>query len=546
MSRSTPQGEPHDWVTRAADDAIRHHEKSGASGPVTCSSGISPSGPIHLGNLREFLMPHFVADELRRRGVPVRHLHVWDDYDRFRKVPAGVDPSWAEHIGRPYTAVPDPWQCHATWSDHYKEPVRQALQALGVDMEEISQTERYRAGVYREEVLRAVRARKEIDDVLAKYRTRRTATEGVADEAGDHAAQEAEAMADSVANDDEGEAGAGTADVGYFPFKPYCRDCGRDTTTVTAYDDVTTELSYTCAYGDYHGTTNLTTENEGKLVWKADWPMRWAFEHVDFEPAGMDHATPGSSFTVGHDLVESIWDYPRPAWFGYGFVGFAGVQKMSSSAGGAPTAQDALRVLEPGILRWLYVRRQPKQTFDIDFGPEVVRLYDEWDALARKAADPTKRDVQVLAYERASSTQTAGPLPTPEVVVPFRMLSSVADVTAGSAEQISRIVGTMGHPHDSVEQLEPRLSRAMAWTEEFVPESERTTVRTEPDTVALEALSSQEREWLSLLLPGLQGELDLDRVTSLVYGVPKLALGMPLDAKPTDEVKADQTEFFRL
>src|ERR1043165_4336701 len=121
---STP---PTDWVTRAADDAIRH---AGEGKPVTVSSGISPSGPVHLGNLREFLTVHFVADELRRRGVPVRHLHVWDDYDRFRKVPRGVDASWAEHIGRPYTAVPDPWQCHATWSDHYKEPVRQALQAL--------------------------------------------------------------------------------------------------------------------------------------------------------------------------------------------------------------------------------------------------------------------------------------------------------------------------------------------------------------------------------------------------------------------------------
>jgi lysyl-tRNA synthetase class 1 len=546
MSRSTPQGEPHDWVTRAADDAIRHHEKTGASGPVTCSSGISPSGPIHLGNLREFLMPHFVADELRRRGVPVRHLHVWDDYDRFRRVPAGVDPSFAEHIGRPYTAVPDPWQCHATWSDHYKEPVRKALHALGVDMEEISQTERYRSGLYRDEVLRAVRHRKEIDDVLAKYRTKPAHPPVTPDEAGDHAAQEAVAMADSVANDDEGESGTGTTDVGYFPYKPYCRDCGRDTTTVTAYDDVTNELSYTCSYGDYHGRTDLATQDEGKLVWKADWPMRWAFEHVDFEPAGMDHATPGSSFTVGHELVESVWDYPRPAWFGYGFVGFAGVQKMSSSAGGAPTAEDALRVLEPGILRWLYVRRQPKQTFDIDFGPEVVRLYDEWDALARKAGDPSRRDVQVLAYERASATETAGPLPTPEVVVPFRMLASVADVTAGSAEQISRLIGSMGHPHDSVGQLEPRLSRAMAWTEEFVPASERTTVRTEPDTVAIEALSRQEREWLSLLLQGLQGELELERVTALVYGVPKLARGMSLDDAPTDEVKADQKEFFRL
>jgi lysyl-tRNA synthetase, class I len=393
-------------------------------------------------------------------------------------------------------------------------------------------------------VLRAVRHRGQIDTVLAAYRTKKVGARAEADETGDHAAQEAEAMAESVANDDEGEDAA--EGVGYFPFKPYCRDCGRDTTTVTAYDDDTSELAYTCAVCDYHGTTNLATQDEGKLVWKADWPMRWAFEHVDFEPAGMDHATPGSSFTVGHELVESVWDYPRPAWFGYGFVGFAGVQKMSSSAGGAPTAEDALRVLEPGILRWLYVRRQPKQTFDIDFGQEVVRLYDEWDALARKAADPDRRDVQVLAYERAAATQTAGPLPTPEVVVPFRTLSSVADVTAGSAEQISRIVGHMGHAHDSVDQLEPRLSRAMAWTEEFVPAADRTTVRTTPDAAAIEALAPQEREWLALLLQGLHGDLELESVTSLVYGVPKLARGMSLDEKPTDEVKADQKEFFRL
>ena len=535
--------DPSDWVTRAADDAVRHHERTGADGPVTCSSGISPSGPVHLGNLREFLMPHFVADELRRRGVPVRHLHVWDDYDRFRKVPRGVDPSYAEHIGRPLVAVPDPWGCHDSWSTHFKEPVLETFAALGAEVDTISQAERYRSGVYRDEVLRAVRHRAEIDAVLAQHRTRKPAEPEPADE---HAAQEAEAMADSVALDDQDSVDDATG-VGYFPFKPYCRDCGRDTTTVTAYDDETTDLAYVCSVCDYHGTTDLATQDEGKLVWKADWPMRWAFEHVDFEPAGMDHATPGSSFTVGHELVESVWDYPRPAWFGYGFVGFAGVQKMSSSAGGAPTAQDALRVLEPGILRWLYVRRQPKQTFDIDFGPEVVRLYDEWDALGRKAADPAKRDVQVLAYERASATATAGRLPAPRVVVPFRMLASVADVTAGSAEQISRIVSHLGHAHDSVDDLEPRLSRAVSWTAEFVPESERTTVRGEPDTARLAALTDQERQWLGLLLEGLStGDLDLEPVTALVYGVPKLARGMSLDDKPTDEVKADQKEFFGL
>ena len=446
MSRSKPLGEPHDWVTRAADDAIRHHEKTGADGPVTCSSGISPSGPVHLGNLREFLMPHFVADELRRRGVPVRHLHVWDDYDRFRKVPAGVDPAYAEHIGRPLVDVPDPWGCHDSWSTHFKEPVLETFAALGAEVEDHLPGRALpdAASTATRCCARSATAH-EIDAVLAKHRTRKVEPDDPADETDDHAAQEAEAMADSVANDDQDEPTRPAC--GYFPFKPYCRDCGRDTTTVTAYDDETTDLAYVCSVCDYHGTTNLATQDEGKLVWKADWPMRWAFEHVDFEPAGMDHATPGSSFTVGHELVETVWDYPRPAWFGYGFVGFAGVQKMSSSAGGAPTAEDALRVLEPGILRWLYVRRQPKQTFDIDFGPEVVRLYDEWDALARKAADPEKRDVQVLAYERASSTATAGPLPTP------RGRRPVPD--AGVGRRRDRRLGRADQPHRSARWATP-------------------------------------------------------------------------------------------
>jgi len=537
MARRRGQSGPvTDWVTRAADEAVRH---AGEGKRVTVSSGASPSGPVHLGNLREFLTVHFVADELRRRGLDVRHLHVWDDYDRFRKVPAGVPESWADHIGRPLTAVPDPWECHDSWAAHFKEPLQQALADLGVEMEEISQTELYRAGTYRDQVLTAVRHRHDIDAVLARYRTRKQAPVAESE-------QEAAALAESVASDDDV---AGGSELERFPFKPYCRACGRDTTTITSYDDESTDLAYTCECG-HSAVTTLATQDEGKLVWKVDWPMRWAFYHVDFEPAGADHATPGSSFTVGHELVSSVFGMERPAWFGYGFVGFAGVQKMSSSAGGVPTASDALRVLEAPILRWLYVRRNPRQTFNIDFGPEVVRLYDEWDALGRKAADPEKRDGAVLAWERAAAV-ASGPLPASPVPVPFRTLSSVADVTAGSAEMISRVVEHVGFPHDSVSDLQPRLDRAMAWTEEFVPESDRTVVRTSPDTERLGSLSEGEELWLRLLLDRLPdalpgGELELEPVTTLVYGVPKLARGLDVDDVPTEQVKADQKDFFRL
>ena len=508
---------------------------------ITCASGASPSGPIHLGNLREFLTVHFVAEEIRRRGIAVRHLHSWDDYDRFRKVPAGIDPAFADHIGRPLSAVPDPWDCHRSWSEHYKAPLQEALAELGVEMEEVSQTEQYRAGAYRDQILTAVRRRDDIERVMSKYRTK-------AADAAPESPEEAAAMADSVANDDEfGLTGTGaTDDLARFPFKPYCRDCGRDTTTITAYDDATTELAYTCQVCAYRGTTNLTTDNEGKLVWKVDWPMRWSVEGVDFEPGGVDHASPGSSYTVGKELVKQIYGGRAPSFVGYSFVAAGGQVKMSSSRGGVPTAADALQILEAPILRWLYVRRQPKQAFNVDFGVEVVRLYDEWDALGKKAADPGRSDAQTLAFERASSTSSAGRLPTPRVVVPFRLLSSVADVTAGSADLISRIVGDVGHEHGSVDDLEPRLDKAMTWMSEFVPQEERTTVRQTPDLDRLAALSEDEELWLRQLLDRMPDELQLDDTTALIYGVPKLARGMGLDDAPTDQVKQDQKVFFRL
>src|SRR4051794_5042619 len=83
-----------DWVARLADEVIAEADRRAPGVTIVCASGISPSGPIHLGNLREVLTPHFVADEIRRRGRDVVHLLSWDDFDRFRRVPAGINPAW--------------------------------------------------------------------------------------------------------------------------------------------------------------------------------------------------------------------------------------------------------------------------------------------------------------------------------------------------------------------------------------------------------------------------------------------------------------------
>ena len=517
-----------DWVAVAADQVVAEARRRGPGSPLVCASGISPSGPIHLGNLREIMVPHFVADEIRRRGVDCKHILSWDDYDRLRKVPAGFPAHFAEHIGRPLTAVPDPCDAHESWAEHFKAAFRDALAELGVEVTEISQTAMYASGAYREQIVHAMRNRERIDGVLGRYRT---------------AKKVQDAGEDSEDAEDADEASQGAE---YYPYKPYCSACGRDTTTITSFDEASTAIRYTCRCGHGDGLS-LDRADGGKLAWKVDWPMRWAFEGVTFEAAGVDHSSPGSSFTVGSQLVREIFGGAPPSYLGYSFVGSSGSAKMSGSVGGAPTPANALQILEAPLLRWLYARRRPNQAITVAFDQEVNRLYDEWDALARKvgANEATPADVAVHARSIGPAARV---LVETERVLPFRTLSSVADITMGDEAQTLRILRdfTADDPLESLDQVRPRLDRARAWITGHVPAEERTQVRTDADRERLESLSTADRESIKLLLDGLEENWSLPGLTALVYGVPKVRAGLPLDAPPTPELKAAQRALFSL
>ncbi len=548
MAQST---ETTDWVSRYADEVIAESERRAPGKPVVVASGLSPSGPIHLGNLREVMTPHLVADEVRRRGYEVRHLISWDDYDRYRKVPAGVpgvDESWAEHIGKPLTSVPAPvGSAYPNWAEHFKAAMTGALGELGVEFDGISQTEQYTSGVYREQILHAMKHRGDIDAILAQYRTKKN-PDKKPQQKNQKPVDEAEleaAEGSGAANEDDGSGGAG----GYYPYKPFCGECGKDLTTVTSYDDETTELSYTCTLDGHSETVRLTEFNRGKLVWKVDWPMRWAFEGVIFEPSGVDHSSPGSSFQVGGQIV-GIFGGKQPIGPMYAFVGISGMAKMSSSKGGVPTPADALQIMEPQLLRWLYARRRPNQSFKIAFDQEIQRLYDEWDKLASKVADGSVLPADAAAYTRAVGT-AAGELPRTPRPLSYRTLASVADITAGAEDQTLRILSELDpeNPVTALGEVRPRLDRAEAWISKYVPAESRTLVRAEPDTQALAALDDEARESLRLLLDGLDSHWSLDGLTHLVYGVPKVQAGFSPDATPKElppEIKTAQRSFFAL
>jgi lysyl-tRNA synthetase, class I len=510
-----------DWVARTAGQVRAEGERRHPGEVPTCASGISPSGPVHLGNLRELMVPHLVANEVRRGGAPCRHILSWDDYDRLRRVPAGYPEEFNDFVGRPLTSVPDPCGEHENWAEHFKQPLRESLARLGVRVTEISQTHMYTSGAYTAQIVTAMRRRADIGAVLARYRTRRGAEPDDDEDSGPQAAV-------------------------YYPFRPYCASCGRDDTTVTGFDDETTEITYTCACGAVVGPTPIA-QVAGKLAWKVDWPMRWAYEHVTFEPAGADHSSPGSSFTVGGELVSAIFGGEMPLHFGYAFVGTSGSAKLSGSRGGAPTPADALEIFEAPLLRWLYARRRPEQSITLAFDAEVGRIYDEWDALSRRVADGQADQAAQAVFARASGP-AEGPLPVTPRPLPFRTLASIADITAGDQAQILRILRdlTATEPVVSLNEVRPRLDCAQAWVTGYVPPEERTQVRSEPDLARLATLTEEERGAIKLLLEGLPADWSLDGLTTLLYGIPKLQRGLPISAPPTPELKVSQRTWFVL
>jgi len=509
------------WSERLAQEVQARVAASDAHGPIVCASGISPSGPIHMGNLREVFTTHLVAEALRARGHEVVHLHSWDDYDRLRKVPAGVDTSFERYVGMPLARVPDPWDAAAgSYAEHWMDEFTAALRELGIELHEVRQSAQYPAGTYNASIRRAMDARELIFDTLAAQQT-----------SGRHEKPLEERRRE------------------YFPFKPFCETCGRDDTRVTAWDGAT--ATYRCRQG-HDGTISVADGEQisGKLVWKVDWPMRWAYEGVAFEPAGEDHHAPTGSFTVGSGLVREIFGGEPPSSAVYSFVSLAGMGgKMSGSTGGAPIPQTALTVLEPAIVRWLYIRRLPSQSFAIDLSPKgVQKLYDEWDRFVSGALSPDTTAADTAMYRLAVRT-SAGSVASAARRVSFRLLAAAADLTQGNRAQIGRIVAQhldepVASADDLLAELEPRLSCAIAYVELLDPE-QRTTVRAGFDSATWTGLGSATREGVATLARELADDWSLDGLTALVYAIPKVMLGLPRDAPPNPDLKAAQRTFFK-
>ncbi|MGN0768334.1 MAG: lysine--tRNA ligase [Christensenellales bacterium] len=495
------------WSDKLAQQII---DRNPNKEEYVCAAGISPSGSIHIGNFRDIATSYFVVKALRKKGKKARLLFSWDEFDRMRKVPvnvAKVNSDMEKFIGCPYVDVINPFtDSDATsYAEYFEKEFEESIVKFGIEMDYRHQAAMYRSGKYTEYVLLALKKRKEIFDILDSHRT-----------------QDAE----------EGERDA------YYPVSIYCPECGRDTTKITSLSDDCTKAEYTCKCG-HCGTFDFTKDFNCKLAWKIDWPMRWMYEGVDFEPGGKDHASTNGSYDTAKDIARKIFGYNPPLFQGYEFIGISdnnvSTGKMSGSTGLNLTPATLLKLYEPEVLLWLYAKNEPLKAFNFCLDDGILRQYFEFDKMLTDVrngnANELTREVMELCKVEGREVEC----------VPMGLIVQLGSVVDFNEKMLEVVFEKIGTPYKA-EQFAARLERAKFWLEKCSPENVN-TLCAKRNWEVYETLDENEKKEIKDLFAFLSaGNYDLDGLQTELYAIPARVYGL---SKEDKALKAIQGKFFR-
>lgn len=493
------------WSEEIAQKII---ERNPNKEEYVCAAGISPSGSIHIGNFRDIATSYFVVRALRKMGKKAKLLFSWDEFDRLRKVPvnvAKVRDDFEQHIGKPYADVENPFSdCPEikTYAEYFEKEFEESIVKFGIEMDYRHQAEMYRSGKYVEHVLHSLRKRGEIFDILDSHRT-----------------QEAQ----------PGEREA------YYPVSIYCPICGKDTTKIHSLSDDCTVAEFSCECG-HKGSFDFTKDFNCKLAWKIDWPMRWMYEGVDFEPGGKDHAAKNGSYDTSKDIAKAIFGYEPPLFQGYEFIGIKGTTgKMSGSSGLNLTPETLLELYQPEVILWLYSKTEPLKAFDFCFDDGILRQYFEFDKMQTAFQDGTA-DEHTMGI--MFNTTVEGRKPS---TVPMSLLVQLGSVVNFNVPMLEIVFEKIGTPY-KYDDFADRLQRAKYWLEQCSPESVN-RLRTYRNWELYNSFTDEEKKEIQLLCDYLKTDgYTLDELNSELYAIPKKIFGEDMDPK---ELKGIQGQFFK-
>jgi lysyl-tRNA synthetase class 1 len=437
------------WLNSIVEELIARHP----DGDIVVSSGVSPSGTYHLGTLREVMTAEVIAVELRRRGRTARHLHIVDDLDVFRKVPANIPAEWEKYLGRPLIDVPAPDGSERSYADYFLSDLIDAAQELKLEVEIVRSHEKYRSGFFVPAIEQALEGVEDVKRILFEVSGRKL---------------------------DEQWTPIQVIENGYVKNR---RFVSIDTAakTVTYIDKNEAE-----ATADY-------SAGQVTLSWRVDWPARWALMGVHAEPFGRDHATKGGSYDTGVRIVRELFDAEPPIPIPYNFINRVGdTKKMSKSAGNVITAKELLTILPPEIVWFFLLRSSPDKQLFFGEGETLLRLFDEFAELLAKD-DRTDSEQQLLELCLHNVAEpTVSNIPFSHLVASYQAALKDADLTI----EIIKRTEHAGTADRQAEIIRRELQFIDSWLTNWAPEELKFDL---VPSVDADAFSDEARKLFALL-----------------------------------------------
>jgi len=310
-------------------------------GPHVVVTGISPSGNIHVGNLREVLVAEAVVNALKARGEEVRFVFHADTIDPLRKIAPGIPTDFERYIGHSLSRVPDPEGCHGSYAEHFLGPFEEALARMGMDIEVLRSHELYEGGSYAEVTREALEHTAELRGILQEVSGR---------EMPEH----------------------------WSPYLP--RATSGQLTGARILEHLREERKVVFVDEDGWEEVADYSKGEGKLGWRVELAARWKALRATFEPFGKDHTSRGGSTDTADRMAREVFRYPVPGRYEYEWIQIKGKGAMSSSKGIVLLPGEMLDIMPPDALRRMVLGRDPARALDLDLEAGFPRFMDEYRA----------------------------------------------------------------------------------------------------------------------------------------------------------------------
>tara|TARA_Y100000310_G_scaffold345118_1_gene461910 strand:+ start:1011 stop:2681 length:1671 start_codon:yes stop_codon:yes gene_type:complete len=452
-----------------------------------CMDEKTPSGHIHIGSGRGWIITDTIAKALRNQGVKGRFILGSDDIDPFDKFPSYLKKeTYEKYLGMPFRDIPSPEKGYKNYADYYFSECTEKFDEFGIEVELQSTGENYDKGLFNDTIKIALDNTKEIQDIYRRV---------------------------------SGEDSAGTKKL---PFNPICEKCGKiGTTEAYEWDSEREVVKYRCRKDLVKWAEGCGYEGErspynggGKFPWKVEWAAKWPSIGVTYETAGKDHFTYGGSRTMAVAIAKDIFKYrpPLPSdWdeTGKGYEFFTvGGRKMSTSKGSGVGFATISEHVPPRLLRYLLIRTRPRAVLDFDpyDSNKLLLLYDNYDATERvyfeKDEKENKREVEheKRLYELAYVGKIPKKLP---LQVNLGHASMIVQSTNFDIDHSLEILKKTGHvkktaSKEDLDYVKNRLKRAGQWIKEFAPEQYKFIVQ-EKLPAEVKELSKEERSALKKL-----------------------------------------------